>query len=62
MSIQFRKKPLAVALGGTVLAGSFASSSPVFATNDLAVGYQLASAGEKPSEGKCGEGKCGGKK
>jgi len=30
-----------------------------FSTEDLDAGYQLA--GDKDKEGKCGEGKCGGK-
>lgn len=59
MSIQFRRKPLVIALGTAVLAGGIAASSAVFAATDLAAGYQLASAGDKSSEGKCGEAKCG---
>ena len=55
-------KPLSIALGATVaasaltIAGAQANENP-FVTQDLAGGYNLASA---DMEGKCGEGKCGG--
>ena len=57
-------KPLSIALGATVaasaltIAGAQANENP-FVTQDLAGGYNLASA---DMEGKCGEGKCGGDK
>ena len=57
-------KPLSIALGATVAAsaltvtGAQANENP-FVTQDLASGYNLASA---DAEGKCGEGKCGDKK
>jgi len=64
MAIASKIKPLSIALGATVvtsalsIAGAQANENP-FVTQDLASGYNLASA---DMEGKCGEGKCGGDK
>ncbi len=53
------KKPIALAVGATLL-GGLALSSSAFAMTDLASGYMLgAGQAEKAAEGKCGEGKCG---
>jgi len=67
-------KPLAAAIGTAVLTSlasmpvAQADASP-FGMTDLGSGYQVAQEGKcggaakKPAaEGKCGEGKCGGKK
>ena len=65
-------KPLAAALGASMLATALAPAASAaenpFALNELKSGYQLAQAetteptettDPKPAEGKCGEGKCG---
>jgi len=57
--------PIAAALG-TAFAVSVASTAVSaaenpFGMNDLGNGYSVAM-GDKPAEGKCGEGKCGGDK
>ena len=62
-------KPLAAALGASVLATTLAPAASAagnpFVLNELKAGYQLAQAETtesteaKPAEGKCGEGKCG---
>lgn len=65
MSKSSSMKPLAIAMGTafvTSLAGASvanAADNP-FAMNELSSGYMVADSGMK--EGKCGEGKCGGKK
>lgn len=52
------RKPFALALGTAVaLGGAGAAQAALFATTDLASGYQLAMAGED----KAAEHKCGGK-
>jgi uncharacterized low-complexity protein len=63
-------KPVAAVVGaalvGTLSAVNIASAAEnPFGANAMQGGYmQLASShgGEKPAEGKCGEGKCGGEK
>ena len=60
-------KPLSIALGATfaasLAASNVANAAPAgdnpFAMNDLGSGYMQVADGHK--EGKCGEGKCGGK-
>lgn len=65
---KLNKTPLSLAIGTSLVAGVFttaahADSNP-FAMTDLANGYMhMAEADyDKKKEGKCGEGKCGGKK
>lgn len=59
MSSKF--KPAAIA--SALVLGGIALSQSVFAMSPLSQGYQLSapdgSQGDKPTEGKCGEGKCG---
>ncbi|HEY9136228.1 MAG TPA: hypothetical protein VIM85_10585 [Pseudomonadales bacterium] len=57
-------KPLSIAMGAAVAVSALSATSVQanenpFVTQDLASGYNLASA---DTEGKCGEGKCGGDK
>jgi uncharacterized low-complexity protein len=54
------KKPIALAVGVTLISG-IAMTSSAFAMSDLSSGYLLGAAAqaEKAAEGKCGEGKCG---
>ena len=66
MSKKSQLKPLSIALG-TAFAASMAASNVAtaaegnpFATNQLSSGYMQVA--DKHKEGKCGEGKCGGKK
>lgn len=55
-----------IALGSAVaftsLSATAASVENPFSSVKLSSGYQLAEAGDKAGEGKCGEGKCGEKK
>ena len=55
------KKPVALAIAGS-MAVAGAAQAGTFSATDLGQGYvQLASShGDKGEEGKCGEGKCGG--
>lgn len=59
------RKPLAVALGAAFMASSIApmASAEVnpFSAQQLSGGYDLANF-DKHTEGKCGEGNCGGEK
>jgi len=62
-----RARATALAIGATFTIGL--AATPVnaaenpFGMTDLSSGYmQVASAGDKGEEGKCGEGKCGGDK
>ena len=66
------KKPVALAMSAT-LAGGLLLAGSSFASTHLAQGYLLGAdaatkavegncGGAKPTEGKCGEGKCGGDK
>ena len=66
MSKKSQLKPLSIALG-TAFAASMAASNVAtaaegnpFATTELSSGYMQVA--DKHMEGKCGEGKCGGKK
>ena len=52
--------PIAAAFVVSVAATPLAAAENPFAVSDLANGYSVA-LGDKPAEGKCGEGKCGGK-
>jgi uncharacterized low-complexity protein len=54
-------KPVVMAAGAVVI-GSLALAGTAFAMSPLAQGYLLAasSADDKPKEGSCGEGQCGG--
>jgi len=64
MSKKTSIKPLSIALGAAFvtsmaasnIAGAAEQGANPFALNELSSGYQIA------KEGKCGEGKCGGKK
>ena len=62
----FMTKPVAAAVGAAFVSSMAASTAAVAADNpfeatDLDNGYMLADK-DKAKEGKCGEGKCGGKK
>ncbi|MEX1994082.1 MAG: hypothetical protein WD929_05425 [Steroidobacteraceae bacterium] len=67
MSNRVLRKPVALAIGAalaTSIAAAGVAQASSFAVNALGSGYMLSAGdppagGEKPAEGKCGEGKCG---
>jgi uncharacterized low-complexity protein len=56
------KTRIALAIGSAIVAGSALAAPSPFTLNVLDSGYQLAEAGAKQKDGKCGEAKCGANK